>query len=115
MLDAQTFKTVIESTPLASIDLRLVCDGQLLLGKRTNDPLKGEWFTPGGRIHKNETWQNALLRIAEAELGLSDIAVESFSLMGVWDHFYSNSALDQNTSTHNVNLPHYSEFTAKPN
>ena len=42
MLDAQTFKTVIENTPLVSIDLCLVCDGQVLLGKRTNDPLKGE-------------------------------------------------------------------------
>ena len=83
MLDVQTFKTVIENTPLVSIDLCLVCDGQLLLGKRNNDPLKGEWFTPGGRIHKNETWQDALLRIAEVELGLCDTAVESFSLMGV--------------------------------
>ena len=114
MLGAKTFKTVVENTPLVSIDLCLVCDGQVLLGKRTNEPLKGEWFTPGGRIHKNETWQGALLRIAEVELGLSVIAVEDFSLMGVWDHFYSNSALDQNTSTHYVNLPHYLEFKSKP-
>ncbi len=114
MLDAQTFKTVIENTPLVSIDLCLVCDGQVLLGKRANEPLKGEWFTPGGRIRKNETWQDALLRIAEVELGLSDIAVEDFTLMGMWDHFYNNSALDQNTSTHYVNLPHCAEFQYKP-
>ena len=105
---------MIENTPLVSIDLCLVCDGKLLLGKRTNEPLKGEWFTPGGRMHKNETWQDALLRIVELELGLSGIAVEDFSLMGIWDHFYNNSALDQNTSTHYVNLPHYSEFKYKP-
>ena len=114
MLDAQTFKTVIENTPLVSIDLCLVCNGQILLGKRRNDPLKGRWFTPGGRIHKNETWQDALLRISEAELGLICIAVEDFSLMGMWDHFYSNSAVDQNTSTHYVNLPHYAEWQTKP-
>ena len=114
MLDAQSFKTVIENTPLVSIDLCLVCEDQLLLGKRINEPLKGEWFTPGGRIHKNETWQHALLRIVKAELGLCDIAIENFSLMGVWDHFYNNSALDQNTSTHYVNLPHYAEFQSKP-
>ncbi len=114
MLDTHTFKTVIENTPLVSIDLCLVCDDQLLLGKRNNDPLKGEWFTPGGRIHKNETWQDALLRIAEVELGSSGIMVEDFSLMGIWDHFYSNSALGQDTSTHYVNLPHYAEFKSKP-
>ena len=114
MLDAQTFKTIIENTPLVSIDLCLICNGQILLGKRSNEPLKGRWFTPGGRIHKNETWQDALLRIAEAELGISGIVVEGFSLMGMWDHFYNNSALDQNTSTHYVNLPHYAEFKSKP-
>jgi len=114
MLGAQTFKTVIENTPLVSIDLCLVCEGRILMGKRTNEPLKGEWFTPGGRIHKNETWQHALLRIVEVELGLSYIAVEGFSLMGIWDHFYHNSALDHNISTHYVNLPHYAEFQSKP-
>jgi colanic acid biosynthesis protein WcaH len=65
-------------------------------------------------IHKNETCQDALLRIIEAELGLTHIAVEGFLLMGVWDHFYHNSALDQNISTHYVNLPHYAEFQTKP-
>jgi colanic acid biosynthesis protein WcaH len=114
MLDTQTFKSVIKNAPLVSIDLCLVCDDQLLLGKRNNDPLKGEWFTPGGRIHKNESWQDALLRIAEVELGLSGIAVEDFTLMGMWDHFYNNSAFDENTSTHYVNLPHYAEFKSKP-
>ena len=48
------------------------------------------------------------------ELGLSGIAVEVFSLMVMWDHFYNNSALDQNTSTHYVNLSHYAEFKSKP-
>ncbi len=114
MLDVKDFKTIVENTPLVSIDLCLVCDGQVLLGRRTNQPLKGEWFTPGGRIHKNETWQDALLRIVEVELDLSGIAIENFSLMGVWDHFYNNSAFSENTSTHYVNLPHYVEFESKP-
>lgn len=114
MLDVQTFKSVVENTPLVSIDLCLVCNGQIFLGKRRNDPLKGRWFTPGGRIHKNETWQDALLRILEVELGLSGIELKDFALMGIWDHFYSNSALDQNTSTHYVNLPHFAEFKSKP-
>ena len=114
MLDVQTFKTVLENTPLVSIDLCLICNDQILLGRRRNEPLKGLWFTPGGRIHKNETWQSALLRIAKVELGLSGIAVEGFALMGIWDHFYNNSALNQNISTHYVNLPHYAEFKSAP-
>lgn len=114
MLDAQAFKTVINNTPLVSIDLCLVFEDQLLMGKRKNNPLKGEWFTPGGRILKNESWQHALLRIVNAELGLYDINVENFVLMGVWDHFYDNSALGQDISTHYVNLPHYIVLESKP-
>ena len=114
MLELSKFKAVVQNTPLVSIDLCLIFNGHMLLGKRKNDPLKGEWFTPGGRIYKNETWQNSLLRITSVELGLRDILVEDFSLMGVWDHFYKNSAVGQDVSTHYVNLPHYAGFQSKP-
>jgi colanic acid biosynthesis protein WcaH len=105
VLDAATFKMVVESTPLVSIDLCLVCEGQLLMGLRQNEPLKGQWFTPGGRLLKNEKWQDGLARIAKAELGLT-VASDDFELMGVWDHFHKNSAIDESVSTHYVNLPH---------
>ena len=114
MLDRQTFQIVVENTPLVSIDICLVSDDQILLGQRINEPLRGFWFTPGGRIYKNETWENALVRIAKVELGLPDLRVERFSLMGVWDHFYNNSAFDKNTTTHYVNLPHYIDVKYKP-
>ena len=114
MLDPQTFKAVIENTPLVSIDLCLVCDEQILLGKRTNEPLKRRWFTPGGRIYKNESWQAALQRIALGELGLPPDACAHFELMGVWDHFYSNSGPNESISTHYVNLPHFARFSSKP-
>lgn len=114
MLDVQTFRAVVENSPLVSIDICLVCDGQILLGDRNNEPLKGEWFTPGGRIHKNESWQDALLRISEVELGLSDVTIQDFSLMGIWDHFYENSIVDKDVSTHYVNLPHYASFQSRP-
>jgi colanic acid biosynthesis protein WcaH len=114
MLELSKFKAVVENTPLVSIDLCLIFEGQILLGLRKNEPLKGGWFTPGGRIYKNETWENALLRISKVELGLRDVAVEDFSLMGVWDHFYNNSNFGQDISTHYVNLPHYTYFKSKP-
>ena len=114
MLDPQTFKTVIENTPLVSIDLCLLFNEEILLGKRINEPLKGRWFTPGGRIHKNESWQRALQRIALDELGLPPSDCADFKLMGVWDHFYTNSVCDGSLSTHYVNLPHLARFLSKP-
>ena len=52
MLEKEIFKKVVKNAPLVSIDLCIVCDGKILFGKRKNDPLKGFFFTPGGRILK---------------------------------------------------------------
>jgi colanic acid biosynthesis protein WcaH len=115
MLDTESFKKLVENAPLVSIDLCLVCNGQLLLGKRNNEPLKGHWFTPGGRILKNEPWADCLRRVARSELGLEIRSPENFSLMGIWDHFYNNSAVSEIVSTHYVNLPLYMRMEKKPN
>lgn len=71
-------------------------------------------YTPGGRIHKKESWKTAFKRIAVAELGLPLSDCAHFELMGVWDHFYSNSACDESISTHYVNLSHFARFKSKP-
>jgi colanic acid biosynthesis protein WcaH len=113
VLDKDTFKTVVESMPLVSIDLCLVHKGRLLMCLRQNEPLKGQWFTPGGRLFKNERWQDGLFRIAKNELGLI-VKSDDFELMGVWDHFYCNSAVSEDISTHYVNLPHLCYFDSKP-
>ena len=95
--------------------LTYVCffGNQILLGMRNNELLKGK-CTPGGRIYKNEKWQNCLVRIAKSELGYPVMEPKDFNLMGVYDHFYPNSMLDPETSTHYVNLPHYIYLTRRP-
>ena len=113
MLDRETFKVVVASTPLVSIDLCLVHGNKLLLGLRQNEPLKGQWFTPGGRVVKNERWQDALERIAKVELGLG-LNHADCQLMGVWDHLYENGAVSPDISTHYVNLPHVCFFDELP-
>ena len=60
MLNNKTFKTVIQSTPLISIDLIVKKDNKILLGKRLNKPAQGYLFSIGGRIYKNETINNAI-------------------------------------------------------
>ena len=100
MLELDIFKSIVKNAHLVSIDLCLVHDGEILLGKRTNEPLKGKWFTPGGRIYKNEPWQECMRRVTCSYLGLVIDDLPSFTLMGVWDHLYENSVMDENVSTH---------------
>jgi len=107
MLETDVFKTIVANAPLVSIDICLIHNNRILLGKRINEPLKGRWFTPGGRIFKNETLQECLRRVADFELGIAIEDLPRLKLMGAWDHLYENSFIDQKISTHYVNLPHY--------
>ena len=107
MLEPDTFESIVENAPMVSIDICLVCKGGKLLVKKNDQPLKGEWFTPGGGIFKNEPRQECIRRVVGSELGITIKEPTDFKPMGVWDHFYENSVMDENVSTHCVNLPHY--------
>ena len=107
MLDDQTFKTVIRSTPLISIDLVVKKDNKILLGKRVNKPAQGYLFTTGGRIYKNETIYDAMIRIAKDELNVELKLMHRF--IGVFEHFYDDS-IYQNLSTHYVDLAYEIEI-----
>jgi len=97
----------VDALPLVSVDLVVVnAMGQLLLGQRRNAPARGWWFTPGGRVRKNEAFASCMQRVAASELGLKAADLQGARLMGVWDHFYDDSAFSSEVSTHYVNLPH---------
>lgn len=113
LLPAAQFAQACEALPLVSIDLVLTDEaGRLLLGLRRNPPARDWWFTPGGRIRKNEPLAQARRRIAAEELGLPEAAVRRATLMGAWDHFYPDSPLDPDISTHYVNLALWLSLTA---
>ena len=107
MLDDQTFETVINSTPLISIDLLVKKDNKILLGKRINKPAKNSLFSIGGRVYKNETINNAMMRIAKNELNVELKLMPRF--IGVFEHFYDDS-IYQEVSTHYVNLAYEIEI-----
>ena len=114
MISDKDFKTIIYNAPLVSIDLCIVQNNCILLCKRLNEPIKGKWFTPGGRIKKNERWEDSIIRIAKSELSLPEDIFNNPRLMGVWDHFYKNSIYGDDISTHYVNIPFYINTTEKP-
>jgi colanic acid biosynthesis protein WcaH len=104
-LDREKFLEVVERAPLVSIDLIVRrADGRVLLGKRTNEPAKGCWFVPGGRIHKNERLDGAFRRTTLNELGKAFTPGDAHFL-GVFEHFYATNFADEpGTGTHYVVL-----------
>jgi len=112
MLGDQIFKTVVDSTPLVSIDILLKKDNKVLLGRRVNKPAQGYFFSIGGRINKNETIDNAMARVALNELNIYLKSTPEF--IGVFEHFYDDS-MYENVSTHYVNLAYEYEVEEIPN
>ncbi|ENM2866639.1 GDP-mannose mannosyl hydrolase [Citrobacter koseri] len=101
-LELALFKTIIENTPLISVDLVIINkQGQVLLGQRQNRPAKDFWFVPGGRIYKDETFRNAFSRLTAEELNL-DVSLEQGLFLGVFEHFYNDNITGTDFSTHYV-------------
>ena len=113
-LDAHTFRNVVASTPLISIDLIVEnLRGQILLGQRLNRPAQGYWFVPGGRIQKNETLNNAFTRLSETELGYTLFRSDA-KFLGVYEHLYKDSVFgdsEVSLNTHYVVLAYHAILT----
>jgi colanic acid biosynthesis protein WcaH len=100
----QIFATIVEHTPLVSVDLVLTApDDRVLLGRRVNEPARGWWFVPGGRIKKGEAIAQAIARVGQAELGI-DLTLEKGQFLGAYEHFYDTSAVGGDVGTHYVAL-----------
>lgn len=101
-LETSLFKTIVANTPLISIDL-IVLDkeGRALLGQRQNRPAQHFWFVPGGRIFKDESFEDAFKRISQEELGVEAELIDA-KFCGVYEHFYDDNFSGANFSTHYV-------------
>ena len=92
-LEPGDFETVIRLTPLVAMDMIVRSpEGRVLVGRRTNEPSKGCFFVPGGRITKNETLAAAFRRISLAELG-AEKRIEEARFLGAFEHFYPTNYL----------------------
>ncbi len=112
LLNRSDFKTVVQLTPLVSIDLIIRDpDDKVLLGRRNNEPAKGSYFVPGGCILKNERIQDAFARILKTEVNYA-ASFAAARFLGVFEHFYdSNFANEPGFGTHYVALAYEIKVT----
>ena len=74
----------------------------MLLFKRSNNPLKGVYYTPGGRINKNEPINNAVVRKMKEELDL-DLNLNNLKYLGIIEEFFEKSSFE-NIKVHCINV-----------
>lgn len=63
-------KRLYPDQPLIGIGAIIICDGKILLEKRKNDPGKGKWSVPGGKVELGESIEQTVLREVREETGL---------------------------------------------
>ncbi len=66
------YNEIRNSMPIACVDILVTNpSGQILLLKRNNEPMQGQWWFPGGRVLFNETRAQAAARKLAEECGLT--------------------------------------------
>lgn len=98
------YKVLMEFSPICTVDVIFFNpEGtRVLLGKRANAPYQGLFYTFGGRLRKNETFEEAAVRIAKKEMGIT-IAPTDIKFGGV-DNEISDSSVVLGTNYHAVAL-----------
>jgi colanic acid biosynthesis protein WcaH len=90
MIPDSAYSQIVHTMPIPCVDMVVVDDeGNVLLMKRTNEPAKGQWWFPGGRIHFLETRFQAAVRKLKAECNLvADQMIE----LGTYDVFVDSAS-----------------------
>ena len=95
----KTYKTIHQSVPIACIDLVIVKNNKVLLCKRTNKPVQGQFWLPGGRIYKGETFSQTVERKLLQETGLVPRKIKK---LDVEETLFEDGPFESPTHTINV-------------
>jgi colanic acid biosynthesis protein WcaH len=76
------FKKILQVLPIVCVDLLVINEkNKILLIKRKNEPAKGEWWFPGGRVYKGEQRTDAAKRKLFEECGLVCASMEEIKTL----------------------------------
>jgi colanic acid biosynthesis protein WcaH len=83
IIEQELYDQILRVMPIPCVDL-LVTDesGRILLVKRINEPSKGQWWFPGGRVLFGETREKAARRKLFEECRLVPVSVQE---LGTFD------------------------------
>jgi colanic acid biosynthesis protein WcaH len=98
-IPAKTYKSIIRQIPIVCVDLLIRQDDKYLLVKRRDEPRKGQWWVPGGRIDFSESAVSAAVRKCNEETNLY-FSMPTF--VRYYEEYYKTSAF--HVPCHTVSL-----------
>lgn len=89
----EIYSEIVKSVPIVCVDAIIKKDNQFLVIQRKENPLKGEWWVPGGRVHLGEELGVALIRKLSEELSIN--IKSSYKLVGIYEDFFNSSSFGE--------------------
>lgn len=110
MLSKDEYYLAGKLTQFVSVDLLITNNKKYLVGKRINEPAKGYWFNPGGKVFKNESIKEALKRVLKDEVGLTWDKVLKCEFISPFENVYENNFRDNSYGTHYMSMAYIIEI-----
>jgi colanic acid biosynthesis protein WcaH len=102
ILPEEQYAKIMEVLPILCVDIMIQNpEGEYLLIKRVNEPLKGQWWVIGGRVFKGETLKEAAIRKVREEVGLH---IRDLKLVGYYEDTKEKSPFGLSTPQHSVSV-----------
>jgi ADP-ribose pyrophosphatase YjhB (NUDIX family) len=76
------------SLPIVGVGAVILREGEVLIVRRANPPLQGEWSIPGGALDLGEKLRDGVAREVREETGLE---VEAGPVLDVFDSIFSDA------------------------
>ncbi len=90
-INKSLYQQIIKSVPILCIDLIVIHKKKYLLIKRNENPLKNEWWVPGGRVLSGETIEETAKRKLEQEVGIKiDTGMQ---IHAIYEDFFDESSM----------------------
>jgi colanic acid biosynthesis protein WcaH len=97
-LPDEEFYSIYNKVPRLAVDVLLEGEEGVLLSRRSIEPCLGCWHLPGGTVYKDETVEEAAIRIAKKETGLSIIPKNSIG------HTEFPNEIRNNVNIHTISI-----------
>lgn len=102
IIDDTIYYNFLHYMPIVCVDVAICYMHKILLIKRKNEPAKGEWWLPGGRLCKFELLNVAAWRKAKTETGL--VCAIKKRLLAAETAFDTGPG---NTAVHSINFCYF--------
>lgn len=91
MIEEALYREIVANMPIPCVDIVVSSPGKYIMALRRNEPARDQWWFPGGRILKGETFHAAAIRLARQELG---IEVEVSGVYGAYELFFKATTFE---------------------